>query len=197
MTMKTSFYLLVLFGCFWACSRSTDDATIPPLDDTKNVTASLNDSVWYGHGVASRVSPLVNGDCGKNRFNLSISNALPYPKGLRQAAPSICAGPCDRTQYLSFEKVPLAVGKYDIASLNTCASTPLTGVNYGLIVGGDAVFSSYIAKEPASGWIEITKADTVANVLEGKFEVTLVSRSDNSTATARFRNGLFSLGLTK
>lgn len=195
--MKNGLYLLVLFGCLWACSKSNNDTNIPPLDDTKNVTASLNDSVWYGHGIASKVSPLVDGDCGRNRFNLSISNDLPYPKGLRQAAPSICAGPCDRTQYLSFEKVPLAVGKYDIASLNACASTQLTGVNYGLIVGGDAIFSSYIAKEPASGWIEVTKADTVANVLEGKFEVTLVSRSTTSTATARFRNGLFALSLTK
>lgn len=195
--MKYGLSLLVLLGCLWACSKSNKDTNIPPLDDTKNVTASLNDSVWYGHGIASRVSSLLDGDCGKNRFNLSISNNLPYPKGLRQAAPYDCVGPCDRTQYLSFEKVPLAIGKYDIASLNTCAATPLTGVNYGLIVGGDAIFSSYIAKEPASGWIEVTKADTVANVLEGKFEITLVSRSDNSTATARFRNGLFSLGLTK
>ncbi|GAB4032093.1 hypothetical protein [Spirosoma gilvum] len=194
--MKNGIHLLILFGCFWACSKSNNDATIPPLDDTKNVTASLNDSVWYGHGTASRVSPLIVGDCGKNRFNLYVSNELPYPKGLRQAAPYDCVGPCDRTQYLSFEKVPLAVGKYDLASLNTCASNPLTSVNYGLIVGGDAVFSSYIAKEPASGWIEVTKADTVANILEGKFELTLISYANNNT-TARFRNGLFALSLTK
>ncbi|WP_461084504.1 hypothetical protein [Spirosoma flavus] len=194
--MKIQLLYLGLLICFLACSRSDKDLLLTPdgPEGTKNVTALLNDSTWYGRGIASRVFPVAGEACRLNRFTLYVSNELPYPKGAREAALYDCVGPCNTTQHLTIEKVPLALGKYTMTDLTTCSPYPLTGASYGLIIGGDAIFASYTAKGPDSGWIEVTRADTVANVVEGNFELMLTSQS---AKTVRFRNGRFIARLQK
>ncbi|MVM28897.1 hypothetical protein GO755_02550 [Spirosoma sp. HMF4905] len=194
--MKNGIQFLCLLVFIWACSRSDNDSTISPdgVNGPKNATALLNDSSWYASGSASRAFLVAGDQCTTNRFNIYLSNELPYPKGARKAAPYNCIGPCNTTQYLSFEKVPLTIGKYDVNWLTSCTPSPITGANYGLIVGGDAVFASYRAQGSNSGWIEVTRADTAANVIEGKFEVTLTSQD---AKTVKFRNGSFVLPLKK
>ncbi|MBD2703735.1 hypothetical protein IC229_24025 [Spirosoma sp. BT702] len=194
--MKNLLGFISLLFCFLACSRSDKDLLLTPdgPDGSKNVTALLNDSTWYGRGNASKVIAVAGDACRLNRFNLYVSNELPYPKGARESAPYDCIGPCNTTQHLSFEKVPLAVGKYNMTDLTACSPYPLTGASYGLLIGGDAIFASYTAKGTDSGWIEVTRADTVANVVEGNFELALTSQSAKSV---RFRNGRFAVRLQK
>ncbi|QDK80988.1 hypothetical protein EXU85_21170 [Spirosoma sp. KCTC 42546] len=194
--MKNGIQFLCLLVGIWACSKSNNDSAISPdgVDGPKNAIALLNDEDWYGRGTASKVVAISGDTCRINRFNVYISNELPYPKGARKAAPYNCIGPCDQTQYLSFEKVPLAIGKYDAVRLTSCTPAPITGVSYGLIIGGDVVFTAYRAQGANSGWIEVTRADTVANVIEGKFELTLTSQE---AKTVQFRNGSFTLPLQK
>lgn len=196
LVMKNVVGLIGLLVCFWACSRSDDDPNVNPdgPDGPKNATALLNDSTWYGRGKAFKVTPVVGEACSTNRFNFYVSNELPYPKGARKSAINSCIGNCNTTQYLSFEKIPLAVGTYTLTDLNACSHLPVTAANYGLIIGGDAVFASFRAEGPTSGWIQVTKADTVTNVVEGLFELTLTGPS---AKTMRFRNGHFSTRVTK
>ncbi|WP_460953411.1 hypothetical protein [Spirosoma litoris] len=192
--MKNGIQFLCLLACIWACSKSNNDSPISPESGPKNTTALLNNEDWYGTGSALKITATSADTCLTNRFSVYISNELPYPKGARKAAPYNCIGPCNTTQYLAFEKVPLAIGKYDVTRLTSCTPAPVTGASYGLIIGGDAVFSSYRAQGANSGWIEVTRADTIANVVEGKFELTLTSQD---AKTVQFRNGNFALPLKK
>lgn len=189
--MKNVMGIIGLLVCFLACSRSDNGLAIDPdgPDGPKNATALLNDSIWYGRGNTAKVTPVAGEACSTNRFNLYVSNELPYPKGARQFAIRNCIGACNTTQYLSFEKIPLAVGKYNLTDLNACSRLPITAVNYGLIVGGDAVFASFRAEGPDSGWIQVTKIDDGESIVEGSFDLTLTGPSGK---TMRFRNGHFS-----
>ncbi|GAB3954344.1 hypothetical protein GCM10028805_39630 [Spirosoma harenae] len=200
--MKSCVYVLVAVACLIACSRSSNDQVIDPdgPDGLKNVTALLNDSTWYAQGNASKEVAISGDSCSQNRVNLYFRNELPYPKGARKASPTDCVGPCNTTQYLSFRKVPLAVGTYDAANLTTCSPSPIYGVSYGLLVGGDAIFATYSTPSSNSGRIEITRVDPVARTIEGKFDLTLAlvfGQSGQSPTTLRFRNGHFIVRLSQ
>ncbi len=170
-----------------ACSNpSTNPAST--IDGPHGVTALLNDSTWYGSANASKTVAISgSSDCIANRFDILFSTDLPYDANAPKHPVTGCSGDCTPTQSLSFHNVPLAVGTYEIAALNTCAG-PGGAVTYYWILGGDAIVNTYNSGNKPVGWIQVTGYNASQNAVEGAFEIDLVNQT---TQAARFRKGAF------
>ena len=186
-------FLFLLFCCV-ACSKPV--ATVPqpvPVPQLVNdapykVTALLNGSTWYGTAYASEaMAGARQSGCSSNRFNVGFSTDLPYDNNSSKRPVTGCLKDCVPTQMLGFQNVPLAVGRYEIATLNSCAAQG-EAVRYVWLVGGDAAVSSYTSKENKVGWIQVTNYDATQNTVEGSFEVSL---SNKDGQMAHFQKGFF------
>jgi hypothetical protein len=150
------------------------------------VTALLNDSTWFGSADAGKVLQ-DQSTCTSNRFDISSSTDLPYDNKQPKRPVTGCLGDCIPSQFLFFQNIPLAVGKYEIVTLNSCGGRNVA-VTYNQVVGGDMVINSYSSQNSKIGWIQVTGYNADQNAVEGAFEVELFDRTSKS---ARFRKGAF------
>lgn len=183
---KWFFYLVI--GCL-SCSKSS--STPEPestIDGPYRVTATLNDSTWYGAAGAYKSIGLTGEtSCTKNRIDIKFSTDLPFSSNTPKQAVTGCLGDCIPTQVVVFHNIPLATGKYLISDLNSCAGSE-GAVLYYLLLGGDSIIKTYTAQASSIGWLQITNYNASQQAVQGMFEVEL---SDKTIQTARFKNGKF------
>ncbi|MVM28759.1 hypothetical protein GO755_01850 [Spirosoma sp. HMF4905] len=188
MNMSKWFFYLVV-SCL-ACSKSATTPEAATIDGPYRVTATLNDSTWYGSASASKTVTLgTENTCTKNRIDISFSTDLPFTNTAPKQTVTGCLGNCIPTQLLTFHNVPLAVGKYNISDLNLCAAQD-GAVLYYWLLGGDSILKTYTSQGSSVGWIQITGYNASQQAIEGAFEVEL---SDKTVQTARFKNGIFKI----
>ncbi|MFD2937913.1 hypothetical protein [Spirosoma flavum] len=188
MNLSIWFYCLA-FGCL-ACSKpsTTFSPNLPVDDGPYKVTALLNDSTWFGSASASRTLAITGQSaCTSNRFDVRFSTDLPFNNTSPKQLVTGCLGDCIPTQVLVFHNVPLAVGTYNITTLNSCAGQN-GAANYYWLLGGDAIIKTYNTQPGSNGWIQVTGYDADKKVVEGTFDIDL---SDQSAKTARFKKGVF------
>lgn len=77
-------------------------------------------------------------------------------------------------------------GKYELKYLTETKPNALTPPNYGSVHFGD----EYVTTNVYTGWVNVTKADTLTGVVAGTFEFTAVNRRDPSK-TLRVTDGRF------
>ncbi len=195
--MKLSKSFLYQLLCCVACSKSVTSVKPPSftpsqsfLDKPYKVTALLNGSTWFGIAYASKAMPVAGqSSCTTDRFVLGFSTDLPYDDSSPKRSVTGCSDGCLPTQGLYFQNIPLAEGKYDMASLNSCAGAGHEGaVRYVWLVGGDGVVKSYTSQDSKTGWIQVAKYDTTQNTVEGSFELSLSSKDGQ---VANFQKGAF------
>lgn len=137
-----------------------------------NATALLDYKPWFGRATATKVREAPDKPCTANRFSLNIVTDLPYDKSTNMANQVTgCTGRCVATQLLSIDNIPLAVGWYETENLDTCCATSSSGTQYNQLLGGDAIVNTYLPKY--SNRVRITAFDSVTNIVEGTFELTL------------------------
>lgn len=182
--LKWFFYLVI--SCL-ACSKSATTPEAATIDGPYRVTATLNDSTWYGAASASRTVALNSETaCTKNRIDIGFSTDLPYNSTVPVKVVTGCLGNCIPTQALTFHNIPLAEGKYEISDLNLCAQQQ-GAVSYYWLLGGDSIVKTYTSLGNSVGWIQITSYNASQQALEGIFEIEL----SDPDKTARFKNGVF------
>ncbi|QDK78933.1 hypothetical protein EXU85_10075 [Spirosoma sp. KCTC 42546] len=183
---KWFFYLVV---GYLSCSQSsTTPEPEVTIDGPYRVTATLNDSTWYGAADASKTIGLTGEtSCTKNRIDVKFSTDLPFSNTTPKQAATGCVGNCVPTQILVFHNIPLAVGKYLVSDLNACAGAA-GGVSYFLLLGGDSIIKTYTSQATSIGWIQITGYSASQQAVQGTFEIEL---TDTTAPTVRFKNGSF------
>lgn len=179
-------FVFLLIGCA-ACSKSSTTAT-PSIDGPYRVTALLNDSTWFGSTYASKtVTVAGQAACTTNRFNVGFSTDIPYTNYPSKLPVTGCTGDCIPTQSLGFRNIPLEIGRYEIATLNSCAGQD-GAVTYFWLLGGDGIVNVFTSKTSKGGWIEITGYNSTQNAVEGTFDVEL---SNQQGSGAHFQKGAF------
>jgi hypothetical protein len=175
-----------------------------------SATASLNEATWFGSAFAQRESVQGGTSCPATQFALGISTDLPHPQSGNEPVGGVtgCVSQCIPAQLLGFHRIPLAVGKYQLADIQSCIEgNTQAACEYRLLIGGDGIINTYyplgvtiqrgqtLLTIPGTNtsWIEITRYDPATNQLEGRFEVTL---KDPANQEARFTNGSFRVTLT-
>lgn len=174
------------FGCL-ACS---EPSTTPPeriIEGPYTVTASLNDSTWFGGAYAYETSDITGQiACALNRFDIGFSTDLPFDTYPPKRPVTGCLGDCIATQLLRFHRIPLAIGKYEVSTLNSYAG------GYGAVdyyqLGEEITVDSYNSQTSKIGWIEITAYNRNQKAVEGTFEIELTNRD---AKTAHFKKGIF------
>ena len=159
-----------------------------------SATALLNYKPWFGTAKAFRVRKVKNKPCTTNRFLLVIRTDLPHDgQKLEQSGqPTGCIDGCVPTQLLTIDNIPLAIGTYEIAGLDTCCGTSSACTRYDLLSGGDGLVDRYLPRYSNRIWM--TKYDKRAKRVEGKFELGLYS---DEGKYVYFKDGVFSATLSK
>lgn len=182
-------FIYLTFGCL-ACSESstTPSPSEPVIEGPYKVTSLLNDSTWFGSAYASKTLDVIGqSTCTSNRFDIGFSTDLPYYNHPSTRPVTGCLGDCIRTQMLEFHNVPLAIGKYEVTTLNSCAGQ-YGAINYYQLVGGDVIINKYNSQNSKIGWIEITAYNANQKAVEGSFEVELVNQA---AEVVHFKKGTF------
>lgn len=202
---------LIVLGLVCLVSSSIPGLSKPLVSqDLYDVTALLNDSLWYGSAVAEKEYVPTNKSCTHDRFTIKIFTDLPHSKSVNEPKGGItgCVSKCTPTQILRFREVPLAAGRYKLSDLGACLKeTTMAAGEYELLVGGDLAINLYypagatiwqgkennIIPGHDRSWIQIIKYDAVANRIEGTFEVRLIGQNKE---VANFTKGNFKVVLT-
>lgn len=190
--MKTLSWLPCLLFGFFACSRFVNGPNPPRFDNRYSVNALLNGAAWFGKAYATKNLYRPSIPCTANRFIVTFETDIPHDRGAydTKAAITGCMQECLPTQLLSFSSIPLAVGRYDLASLKSCMERSSVGAGYNLLDGGDVTAIEFYGTD---GWVQVTKYDSLSKDIEGLFEVTLMSKQGE---LANFRQGAFKAKLT-
>ena len=196
-------WLIYLIFVSLACSKSsTTPATPEPIiEGPYRVTALLNDSTWFGSTYASKTLPTHNpytpSACTSNGFDLNLTTDLPYNNSSSIRPVTGCSGKCIPTQIMRFQNIPLAIGRYEIVTLNSCAADSRGAVEYIWLLGGDGIINQYNSQNSKLGWIEVTGYNSRQNAVEGVFELELAGQTsvkalgEPTPQRARFQNGAF------
>lgn len=180
-------------GTAFAFLRIPDHASGPPVNQHA-VTALLNYVPWSGKTQAVAVPFSANKGCAENRFTLRCESTQPYvsyPKN-PTADSTLTAGQHSVTQRLRIANIPLAVGRYELANMDSCC-----------ISAGDTRFVLWTGARPLetwrpntgwSGWIEITRYDPATRRLIGSFDFYMLSPTGGCAA---FNYGAFAATLTE
>lgn len=179
-------------GTAFAFRRIPDNAPVPPVDQHA-VTALLNYVPWSGNAQAVAVPVSAGKGCAENRFTLRCESTqayVSYPKN-PTADSTLTAGYQSVTQRLRIAGIPLAVGRYELAKLDSCC-----------ISAGDTRFDLWAGTHPLetwqpntvwSGWIEITRYDPATRRIAGLFDFYMLSPTGRC---ASFNYGAFTAALT-
>jgi hypothetical protein len=198
--------LLRLLILLIACAGCIRQPSLP-ASSVFNVTARLNDSLWYGTGKILRVREEDQRAEEVKKVNLLVFTDIDYPgmgEGQNPNTSNGCLDPeCTRTQHLFIFNIPLKKGRYDISKLDKNGTLPHEKANLGYMSNSGGVLNRYVDGGLKPAWIRITRFDKKTGVLEGRFE--LVLEHDKNAAltlqgrmpeTAHFRNGLFRIKVT-
>lgn len=199
--MKLPGYFTILLIICAGCARQP----ALPADSRFNVTATLNDSAWYGTGRILRLKE--QGQSLSRNFNLLVSTDIDYPGMSNAPNPNTdngCTDPeCTKTQSLLIYNIPLKKGRYRIARLDKRSpyAHEVAGFTYVGNSGGMEKHFTYQGLRP--GWIRVTKFDKASGWLEGHFSVSFSKDTKVNDRlpgkipdNAHFRDGLFRIKLT-
>jgi hypothetical protein len=180
--------LLLFLGCM-ACSKPY------------TLTASLNNSRWFGSGEATEIHTKENQTCLLDRFSLIIRTDLPFDKSTPEidSKKTGCVGPCTLTQVLGFYHIPLEKGIHNLALPDTCLPTKNARSFDSFKIGGKATLHIldpeagrakmyYEFSEGDQGWVKITKLNRATGNVQGRFDVTLTGVDGQSI---HFKKGKF------
>jgi hypothetical protein len=108
----------------------------------------------------------------------------------------------DIRESLSFNEIPLKVGKYQIKGKVGDTYDGLVGSNYGLSESdGDVIGAVYSHDDASTGYIELTNVDTASNVVEGMFDKAVFIRYTPIESiypeTVVFKNGKFRMKIVE
>ncbi|MCF0063821.1 hypothetical protein MUK70_00575 [Dyadobacter chenwenxiniae] len=201
--MKSYWMYAIIFVAFVSCTRQPS----LPGNSTFNVTAVLNDSVWFGSGKALRIK-----EAGKNienvrKFNLIVLTDIDYPGmggGPNPNTSNGCLDPeCTRTQSLVVYNVPLKKGRFNIAKLNQHSTRKNEFASLSYIGNAGGLLNHYVYKGLKPGWIRVTKFDKKLGIVEGRFVISFSQDTESDlplrnrmSAAARFTDGLFRIKIT-
>lgn len=197
MTMKWSWVLLIT--CLSCVKQPRQFAGKP------NVTASLNDSTWFGTGTAVRVFSPTDKPNSVNQFNLMVITDMHfdgYKADYKLPPATGCMGECMITQRLSIYNIPLKKGKYKIGKVDKRRKIAIDRTNYVLLVNGSGLLKKYQFEGRNRSWIRVTRYNPESNTIEGRFSFQLDEDmqvygrlKNNMPPVARFHHGLFSVKL--
>jgi len=139
--LKTLTLGILLLGTISCCKDKDEDKLPPETQEGKNTFGCLvNGKVWIPTGMVTFPSPNIHAEISKNEFSIEALKS--------------------RGQAISFNiKIPLNVGVYNLNSKNSQAfyANGITNCYYQT----DTILSK--------GILEITKFDTLNNIVSGKF----------------------------
>lgn len=165
------------------------------------VTASLNNSPWFGSGEITEVHMKENETCLIDRFSITIRTDLPFNEQGSESNQKIdgCIGNCIPTQWLGIYQIPLKRGTYNLALPDTCLPIKTAKLSQSFSVTRSSLLlinsqtgnthSSYKFLEEDKGWVKVTKLNRTSGKIQGRFELTLTS---SSRQTVHFKAGKFS-----
>ena len=182
----STWFIGLIFGCI-ACSKPSPPPE-PLISGPYGVTALLNDSTWYGSAYAYKAADVAGvSACTLDRFGIGFSTDLPFDNTPPKRTITGCLGDCTPTQMLGIHNIPLAVGKYNLADLNSCGGQ-YGAVEYFWLLGGDGIINTFGSQTSQAGWIQVTGYNASQHAVEGTFEFEL---SSETTKSARFQKGVF------
>lgn len=189
--IRTLLPFLIIASCV-ACSR-------PPatFNNPYGVTAMLNDSAWFGRAYAAEAVALNDNPCASGRFIVFLDTNVGYPGDQLRLSPqqaAMQAGEFVARQRLEFFNIPARKGTYRVSELNQCGGIVISQGNFALLGNGSALIEPYFLQPTQVGRLRITKIDSTARTVSGKFRVTLTASSGR---VARFRQGRFIAKLPK
>ncbi|MCX6216874.1 hypothetical protein [Spirosoma sp.] len=164
------------------------------------LTASLNNSPWFGTGDITEIHTPENQTCSIDRFSLTIRTDLPFDQAARKSIQKVtgCIDKCTPTQWLGIYQIPLTRGTYDLALPDTCLPTKVAKSSQSFTVGRASLQlmnpetgssqMTYQFSDKDKGHIKITKLDRATGQIRGRFELTL---SGTNGQTAHFTRGKF------
>jgi hypothetical protein len=194
--MSLSNYFLILIAGWAMQDLSPNDSPLTFPVEPYGVTASLNDSTWFGSAAAYKALFIANDSaCSKQQVDIIISTDLPYDKRKTNRIVTGCVNGCRPTQQLFFHNIPLKVGKYSFSILGQCAGVDERRfvAEYWWKIDDDMIARNYTSQVNRPGWVEITHYDVDQKMLEGTFEMDLI---DYDKRIARFRKGAFKVKIT-
>ena len=202
--MKAFFQCLIILIVAAGCAKQPS----LPSNSKYNVTASLNDSVWYGTGKVLRIKEPRQEIGQVKKFNLIVFTDIDYPgvgSGPNPKTNNGCSEPeCTRTQSLVIYNVPLKKGRFKISKLDKRAKFDNEYACLSYIGNAGGLLNLYVYKGLKPGWIRVTKIDRKSGIVEGRFAISFsqdtkvnpLGLRDKMPATARFREGLFRIKIT-
>lgn len=120
--MSLSNYLLILLAGWATQNLPPNDLQLTPSTEPYGVTASLNDSTWFGSAAAYKALFIAKDSaCFKPQVDIIISTDLPYDKRKTNRIVTGCVNGCQPTQQLFFHDIPSRVGKYSFSIISQCA----------------------------------------------------------------------------
>jgi hypothetical protein len=175
-----------LLLCALGCTSS-----LPSLRTQHSVTAMLNDSVWYGQATAADATALNDSACANGQILLFFASNVGYIGDRLRLPPDVLArqaGEFIPRQRLTLYNVPARKGKYALKALNQCGGVVLRQGNFALLGNGSALIEAYFLKANKPNWVRISRIDSTARSITGRFKATLV---DTTGRVAQFRHGRF------
>ncbi|TLV03390.1 hypothetical protein [Dyadobacter luticola] len=201
--MRTICYSLILFLACLGCAKQPS----LPTDSKFNVTASLNDTSWYGTGKVLRLRNQRQDLKKVKKFNLVIFTDIDYNGFGSYPNPKTkngCAEPeCTKSQSLVIYNIPLKKRQNRIDKLDRSRQFKNEYASFSYIGNAGGLMKKYVYQHEKPGWIRVTRFDKAAGIVEGRFEIafsedtTLYNRFRNGAPpVARFSNGLFRIKIT-
>lgn len=201
--LRIPFYISILvLSIFFSCKKETVPQPVLPDNSCVKVEKDFpktKDSVWvfypgfqkYGSGKAIKINRVTEFD--------AVCNIFEGKPILTFRTYYIEKNENERAENLDFDLISNKIGCYklknDVAGSNEVRATFLSQ-------DSDVVLSGYAVDESASNYLEITKLDTIANEVEGKFMVTFLRNKNKQKLdflydTLRFSNGSFKCKIIK
>ena len=164
------------------------------------LTASRDDSPWFGTGDITEIHIPENQTCSTDRFSVTIRTDLPFDQETSKSTQKVtgCSGKCTPTQLLGIYHIPLTKGIHNLALADTCLPTKVAKSSQSFTVakaslqlmdiGTGIPQMSYQFSDKDKGQVRVTKLNRVTGQVKGQFELTLTSANGQST---RFTRGRF------
>lgn len=108
----------------------------------------------------------------------------------------------DIRESLSFNEIPLKVGRYQIKGKKGDTYDGFVGSTYGLRESdGDVIGAVYSHDDASTGYVELTNVDTISNEVEGTFDKVVLNRYTPIESiypeTVVFKRGRFKMRIVK
>lgn len=201
--LRIPFYISILvLSIFFSCKKETVPQPVPPDNSCVKVEKDFpktKDSVWVfypgfqknGSGKAIKI----NRETAFNAYS-QYWRGFPYISMVTYYKEN---NEIETAENLGFQLISNKIGCYKLKN-------DPNGLNevraIFLAQDSDVLLNGYSINETASNYLEITKLDTIANEIEGKFMVTFLrdknkQKLDFLYDTLRFSNGSFKCKIIK